>query len=210
MSIPAMPIQRFTTAERLNHWVVALTFILLAVSGLALFHPAFFFLAALLGGGTWARILHPFLGLLMFLSFLGLLVRFLPDSRLGAGDRQWLRQIGDVVANREERLPPAGRFNAGQKLMFWLMLITLVLLLLSGVAFWQPWFAPYFPAGVRRVAVVVHAASAFQLMAGLIVHIYAALWVKGSLRAMLRGTVSPAWTRKHHPAWFEQIKEGRE
>ena len=62
-------IRRYDANERLNHWAVAILFVLLAASGLAFFHPAFWFLSVLLGGGTWARILHPFLGVLMFVLF---------------------------------------------------------------------------------------------------------------------------------------------
>ncbi|MDD5329269.1 MAG: formate dehydrogenase subunit gamma [Sulfuricella sp.] len=201
-------IQRYSTQERLNHWVVAICFILLAASGLALFHPAFFFLNNLLGGGTWARILHPFIGVVMFVSFLGLMARLRADNRITAADRQWMRQYRDVLANREDRLPEVGRFNGGQKYLFWLMAALLLLLLVSGVLVWQPWFAPYFPVWAVRLAAVVHAVSAFLLIAGLIVHIYAALWVKGSVRAMTRGTVSAPWVQKHHPAWLRQIKGG--
>ena len=75
-------VQRHGINERLNHWVVAITFILLALSGLALFHPAFFFLTNLFGGGTWSRILHPFIGVVMFVSF-----------------RAWPRSSGATIAS---------------------------------------------------------------------------------------------------------------
>jgi thiosulfate reductase cytochrome b subunit len=114
-------IQRYTAAERINHWVVAITFVLLALSGLALFHPAFFFLTNLFGGGPWTRILHPYIGLVMFVVFLLLALRFWRDNLLTERDRQWLRQIDDVMNNREDRLPPVGRYNAGQKLLFWVI-----------------------------------------------------------------------------------------
>lgn len=210
MSIPSSLIQRYTTAERLNHWVVTVAFILAALGGLALFHPYFFWLAHLFGSGTWNRILHPFIGLIMFLSFLGLMARFWAYNRITDADRQWVRQIGDVIRKREERLPEVGRYNAGQKYLFWTLAVTIPLLLISGVIFWQPWFAPYFPVVLIRVAVVVHAVSAFILMAGIIVHIYAAIWTKGSIGAMTRGTVTRAWAKKHHPAWLRQIKGGNE
>jgi ferredoxin len=59
-------VPRYNANERVTHWVVAITFVLLAASGLAFFHPAFWFLTSLLGGGAWARILHPFIGVVMF------------------------------------------------------------------------------------------------------------------------------------------------
>jgi len=62
-------IARYTVCERANHWLVAITFILLTLSGLALFHPYFFPLNQLFGGGVWTRILHPFLGVVLIFAF---------------------------------------------------------------------------------------------------------------------------------------------
>ncbi|WP_334039831.1 formate dehydrogenase subunit gamma [Burkholderia ambifaria] len=197
-------IVRYTANERTNHWITAITFVLLALSGLALFHPSMFWLTALFGGGQWTRILHPFVGLVMFVSFAILVVRFWHHNVLDADDRQWLRQIDDVVTNREDRLPPVGRYNAGQKLLFFTLVVCLLLLLLSGIVIWRRYFSFYFPIGVIRAAAVVHAVAAFVLIVSIIVHIYAALWVKGSIGAMVRGTVTLGWARKHHSKWFRE------
>ena len=113
-------IQRYTASERINHWVVAITFILAALSGLALFHPAFFFLTHLFGGGTWTRILHPFIGVVMFLFFIVMAARFWRFNHITAADRQWMKRIGDVMRNRDEDLPELGKYNAGQKYLFWM------------------------------------------------------------------------------------------
>jgi formate dehydrogenase subunit gamma len=201
-------IERYRPAERAHHWFVAISFILLALSGLALFHPAFFFLTHLLGGGPWTRILHPFIGVLLTLSFGWLAVRFWNYNRMTAADRVWLRRVRDVIANRDTGLPEAGRYNAGQKLLFRVVVLTILLLLASGVVIWQPWFTPMFPVGIVRLAVVVHALSAFLAIAAIIVHVYAALWVKGSIRAMTRGTVSRAWAMQHHPGWYREVSKG--
>ncbi|BCF93238.1 formate dehydrogenase subunit gamma [Paraburkholderia largidicola] len=200
-------IVRYTPNERTNHWITAITFVLLALSGLALFHPSMFWLSALFGGGQWTRILHPFVGLVMFVSFMILALRFWHHNYLDADDRQWLRQINDVLTNREDRLPEVGKYNAGQKLLFFVLVVCLLLLLLSGIVIWRAYFAFYFPIEVVRVAAVIHAATAFVLICSIIVHIYAAIWVKGSIGAMVRGTVTLGWARKHHPKWFrESIK----
>jgi len=201
-------IERYHPADRANHWLTAITFILLAASGLALFHPAFFFLSHLFGGGPWMRILHPFIGVVMAVSFYFLAHRFFADNLMTAADWQWVRQLRDVITNHDERLPEVGRFNAGQKLLFWVMIATMLLLLLSGFVIWQPWFAPYFPIQLIRVAVVIHALSAFALMVGIIVHIYAAYWVRGTIRGMTRGTVPRAWAKHHHPGWYRQVTKG--
>ncbi|CAD6561616.1 formate dehydrogenase subunit gamma [Paraburkholderia sabiae] len=200
-------IERYTPNERTNHWITAITFVLLALSGLAMFHPSMFWLSALFGGGQWTRILHPFVGIVMFVSFMILALRFWHHNYLDADDRQWLRQMNDVLMNREDRLPEIGKYNAGQKLLFFVLVLCLLLLLLSGIVIWRAYFAFYFPIEVVRVAAVIHAISAFVLICSIIVHIYAALWVKGSISAMVRGTVTLGWARKHHPKWFrESIK----
>lgn len=198
-------IQRYSARERSNHWLVAITFVLAALSGLALFHPAFFFLAHLFGGGTWARILHPFIGTLMFLFFIAMAARFWRLNRMTPADRRWMRRIGDVLCNRDEDLPESGKYNAGQKYLFWVMVVSIPVLLVSGIVIWQPWFAPYFPIWLLRVAVVVHALAAWVIILGIVVHVYAAIWVKGTLRAMTRGTVSEAWAKHHHRAWYREM-----
>ncbi|KQR78625.1 formate dehydrogenase [Burkholderia sp. Leaf177] len=198
-------ILRYTPNERTNHWITAITFILLALSGLAMFHPAMSWLYALLGGGQWTRILHPFIGCVMFLSFLILALRFWHHNYLDKSDVQWMRQIGDVLNNREEKLPAIGKYNAGQKLLFFTMVACLLLLLASGIVIWRRYFSFYFPIEIIRLAAVVHAAAAFVLIVGIVVHIYAALWIKGSIGAMTRGTVTYGWAKKHHPRWFKEI-----
>lgn len=197
-------IERYTPNQRTNHWIVAIVFVLTAISGLALFHPALFWLSALLGGGTWTRILHPFLGLLMTIAFALLAAAMWRFNRMEPRDWQWLRQGRDVINNREERLPEVGRFNAGQKLAFFVFVLCMLALLLSGVVIWREFFSLYFSIGVIRAAAVVHGLSAFILICAVIVHIYAAFWVKGSLEAMTRGTVTPGWAWKHHRAWFRE------
>jgi formate dehydrogenase subunit gamma len=198
-------IVRYTPNERTNHWITAITFVLLALSGLAMFHPAMSWLFAVFGGGQWTRILHPFVGCVMFVSFLILALRFWHHNYLDRADIQWMKQIGDVLNNREEKLPAIGKYNAGQKLLFFTMVICLLALLASGIVIWRRYFAFYFPIEIIRFAALVHAAAAFMLIVGIVVHIYAALWIKGSIGAMTRGTVTYGWARKHHPNWFKEI-----
>lgn len=202
-------IRRYDANERLNHWVVAILFILLAASGLAFFHPAFWFLSVLLGGGTWARILHPFLGVLMFAFFFVMAMRYWNDNKIQPYDREWGKRLSDVINNRDDNLPPIDKYNVGQKQLFWTMVVTMVLMIVSGIVMWRPYFAGAFPIPLIRIAAVVHMLSAFVLIVGIIVHVYAALfWVRGSLRAMTRGTVSRAWARHHHPLWYRRMTGG--
>jgi formate dehydrogenase subunit gamma len=194
---------RYSADVRTNHWLVALSFVLAALSGLALFHPALFWLSNLFGGGPWTRILHPFIGLFMVLVFLALSARVWDENRFAAADWQWLRQWRDVVNNREERLPEVGRYNAGQKLVFLVLVVCLLALFVTGFLMWRSYFT--LPVSVVRVAGALHAISALVLICTILVHIYAGLWVRGSMHAMLRGTVTPGWAWKHHRAWFRQI-----
>jgi formate dehydrogenase subunit gamma len=196
-------IQRFTAGQRTNHWLLAISFILAAISGLALFHPALFGLSGLFGGGPWTRILHPFLGLAMLLFFVLFAATMVAHVGMRARDWAWLRRIGDFVHSREDKLPEVGRYNAGQKLMFYVVTLCLIGLLLTGIATWRTYFS--FSVDVIRAASVLHAICALILICTIIVHINSAIWVRGSVRAMTRGTVTPGWAFKHHRAWFREI-----
>lgn len=198
-------IVRYRAPTRINHWIVAISFVLAALSGLALFHPALFPLSNLFGGGPWTRILHPFIGVVMVAAFILLAARMWRDNLLDRNDRAWLRGMRDVLANHDDRLPPAGRFNAGQKLLFWCLVTCLLVLLLSGIVIWRAWFSPFFAIGTIRLAAVAHALFGLVLVCAIVVHIYAAIWIKGSIRAMTEGKVSPGWAWRHHRAWFRQL-----
>lgn len=200
-------ILRHSAGERLNHWAVALCFILAGLSGLAFFHPAFFWLTNLFGGGAWTRTLHPFLGAAASLLFLILAARVWKDNRITKADWQWAMRMGDVLRNKTENLPELGKYNFGQKSLTRTLLVAILLLLGSGFMIWQPWFAPEFSVALRRTAVLVHAFAAFVALAGVIVHIYAAYWTRGSIRGMTRGFVSAAWAKHHHAAWCKEATD---
>ena len=106
-------LQRYNASERANHWVVGISFILLALSGLAFFHPALFPLTQLFGGPVWTRILHPFIGVLMALSFLGLFLRFRHLNQMTAADKEWLARAGEMVNGNDHNMPEQGKYNGG-------------------------------------------------------------------------------------------------
>lgn len=199
------PILRYTANQRTHHWLVAILFFMAALSGLALFHPALFWLSHVFGGGPWTRILHPFMGVLMFLLFLGLVIRFWRANFFIANDRLWLKRINRVMRNEEEGVPPIGKYNPGQKLLFWTLLICMWVLLLSGLVIWRVYFSNYFSITAIRLAMLLHAVAAFVLILSIIVHIYAGIWIKGSVNAMLHGWVSSAWAKKHHELWYREV-----
>lgn len=195
-------VPRYSHGERLTHWAVAVAYVALFLSGLALFHPFFYWTSALFGGGPLMRIIHPFLGAAFGVLFYAYALRLVHDNLLVPSDRRWLAGMFRYMNKRGEPVPVEGKYNAGQKLMYWSMIVVIALLFVSGIAMWRPWFAPGVPLGLRRVANVVHAVMAFVMFVGIGIHIYAAYWTKGSMRAMTRGTVSRAWARAHHPGWL--------
>jgi formate dehydrogenase subunit gamma len=102
-------------------------------------------------------------------------------------------------------VPVEGKYNAGQKIMYWSMVVVIAALLVTGLLIWRPYIAPKISLDGRRVASVIHAIMAFIMFVGIGIHIYAAYWTKGSMRAMTRGTVTRAWARFHHPGWYAKV-----
>ena len=206
---PTTTVDRYTTAARINHWITAISLILLAISGLSLFHPSLFFLTKLFGGGEITRIIHPWIGVVLFFSFLGLFLRFWRLNLWKAEDGTWMRRIRDVLAGREENLPELGKYNAGQKLVFWGMAALIVILISSGVVIWDEYFYQFTGLGQKRVAILIHSAAAIVAIIIWITHVYAAIWVRGTVRAMVRGDVTGGWAWRHHRKWLrEEIKKG--
>lgn len=188
-------ILRYTANQRTNHWLVAILFFMAGLSGLALFHPSLFWLSNLFGGGPWTRILHPFMGVAMFVLFLGLVLRFWRANFFIDNDWKWMRRIDRVLVNDEESVPPVGKYNAGQKLLFWTLLLCMLGLLFTGLVIWRAYFSAYFGISVIRWAMLLHALAGFILVLSIIIHIYAGLWIKGSVDAMMHGWVSRAWAK---------------
>ena len=196
-------IQRYSAAERANHWVVAISFVLLALSGLAFFHPSFFFMTNLFGGGPWTRILHPYIGVIMAVGFLLMFFRFWQLNIIKDRDVEWLKNMPALLDGDHDKMPPVEKYNGGQKVLFWLLVLCMLGLVVTGVLMWRAWWN--LPVTVVRAASLVHAISAFGLIGLIMAHIYAAIWTKGTIRAMTRGTVTRAWAKFHHPLWYRRM-----
>ena len=196
-------LQRYKPEERVNHWITGISFILLALSGLAFFHPAFYPLTALFGGGEWARIAHPFIGIIMAAAFLKLFLRFRHLNVMTKEDHEWLSRAKEMLDGDDHNMPHAGKYNGGQKRMFWVMAICTALLFVSGLLIWRAQLP--IPTSMARIGAVVHAATAAIMIAMIIVHVYAAIWVKGTIRAMWYGTVTRAWAKQHHRMWYREM-----
>jgi formate dehydrogenase subunit gamma len=197
-------IVRYGLATRIVHWAIALLFVLLFLSGLALFHPSFYWLAELFGGGATMRVLHPFMGVSLCLFFLGYAAGIWRKNLLVPGDREWLANAMAIMSKKKD-VPVPGKYNAGQKVMFWVMGVSVLGLTATGLMFWRPYFTETFGAEVRRVAIAAHVVFAFLMFAAIGVHVYAAFFTKGSTSAMLRGTVPRAWAKAHHPGWYREV-----
>ena len=196
-------LQRYSAGERANHWVVGICFILLALSGLAFFHPAFFPLTQLFGGGPWTRILHPYIGVVMMLFFIMMFLRFWHLNVMEQRDVEWLKNVNKMIDGNDHDMPEQGKYNGGQKVLFWGLVVGMLALTASGVAMWRAWL--HLPVDMVRVASVVHAAAAVWMIGLIIMHVYAAIWTRGTIRAMLYGTVTRAWAKQHHRGWYRKM-----
>ncbi|GLK80588.1 formate dehydrogenase subunit gamma [Methylopila turkensis] len=201
-------VHRYPASARVNHWITAFSFILLTLSGLALFHPSLFFLTDLFGGGANTRAFHPWIGVVLALSFSVLFVRFWKHNLWNRDDTQWTKQIGDVVAGHEEKLPELGKYNAGQKMVFWGTALLIVVLFASGLVIWDEYFHGLVSIGTNRLAALVHSLAAIAAILLIIVHIYAGIWVKGSVRGMTQGNVTGGWAWRHHRKWLRSEVKG--
>ena len=205
MSYPRGTIIRHSTFARVTHWITGICFVLLMLSGLAMFHPLFFWLSGLFGGGQWTRAVHPWIGVLLMLSYLGLIIQFWRDNLPSQDDVRWMQKIDRVLINEEEGVPEVPRFNAGQKFVFWSMALFVPVLFFTGLIIWEYYFASYTPIEVQRIALLVHSLLAIAAIIVWIIHVYAALWVRGSMRAMTQGYVTPGWAWRHHRKWFRGL-----
>jgi formate dehydrogenase subunit gamma len=197
---------RFASFERFTHWLTASCFIVLALSGLnisfgrililPLFGPEAFATMS-----TYAKYAHDYLA---FPFMLGLVIMFLiwiKDNIPGRLDVLWIKQGGGILANGKH--PLAKRFNAGQKGIFWMVIIGGALMSVSG------WFLlfPYLPANVTALQVwtVIHAVIAMLFIAGILAHIYiGTVGMEGAFEAMGTGEVDLNWAKEHHSLWVEE------
>ena len=153
---------RHSLALRLNHWITAGCFMLLLLSGLSFFDPMLFWLSALFGGGQSARALHPWIGVVLLVSYAGMVVQSWRGNLWTRDDVAWIRHMPQVLANREEAAPEVGRYNAGQKVLFWLLALCMLGLFVTGFCFWRP-LADGLPILLVRFATLFHAVCATGL-----------------------------------------------
>lgn len=195
---------RHRLASRVIHWCVALFFFVCLLSGLPIWTPVFSWLAPLFGSLSVCRVIHPWAGLLFTASSLAMFVRWLGEMKLTAHDRAWLdpRQVIRYMTH-ESHDPEVGKYNGGQKMFFFTAAAGALGLLVSGVVLWLPM---RFPMAVRLGGILLHDATFILFAIAIVAHIYMGTTaLPGTFQAMVRGTVSRAWARAHHPRWYRDV-----
>jgi formate dehydrogenase subunit gamma len=204
--LPHGRILRYQFHERLTHWVAAFSFIYLMLTGLAFWSPWLFWIAIVLGGGQTSRTLHPWAGLIFAGAVLYMYVLWAGQMHTTETDKAWWRSIRHYIRNEDERMPPAGRYNAGQKLLFWGFFVCGLLLLLSGAILWFPEWISWNLRFLRYLAVLVHASSALLAIGLFMIHVYMSVFAeRGAFGSVIRGDVSLDFAKRYHPGWYKEI-----
>jgi formate dehydrogenase subunit gamma len=205
-AMPEDEVQRYTFAERAYHWINAISYTYLMLTGLAIFTPLAYWLAYVLGGPATIRYWHPWVGLIYLATIFWMHRMWKRDMQKIPEDERWSKNIRAYAENRDELMPPQGRFNAGQKQFWWVMLYCTFILLITGIIMWIPEKMPRELHWVLPITVFIHSATALITIAAFIIHVYMSVWVTpGSVKAMVEGHVSTRWARTHHRLWYEKI-----
>jgi formate dehydrogenase subunit gamma len=198
---------RYTFRERVIHWLAGFSYLYLLLSGLAFYTPYLYWMSSLLGGGPTARFWHPWMGLLFAVVMFFMDGMWRSDMRTTEDDRRWIRAVRNYVENRDDQVPPVGRFNAGQKQFYWVMFWGAIVLLLSGLVMWFPELMPAGLYWLRGLAILIHEIAALVTIGAFIIHVYMGVFmVKGGFKAIVHGYVSARWASAHHRLWFERAR----
>lgn len=228
-------VTRFGGAERFGHWLTAVSFIILGVSGLNMLYGRYF-MKDILGPEIFSQVIyygklfHNYVAFAFMVGLVLILVLWIKDNLPSRTDFVWLLKGGGLLSKHTH--PPARKFNAGQKLIFWLVILGGLSLSLSGLALMFPFELPMFAktfeimnmAGFERLAGFAlptaltpiqevqlsqlwHSAVALVLIAIIIAHIYiGTVGMEGAFDAMGSGEVDANWAREHHSLWYEKIR----
>ena len=204
--IPHDHVLRYEFNERLNHWVAAGSFIYLMLTGLAFWSPWLFWLASALGGAELSRMLHPWVGLVFFVSVCYMYALWSSQMKHDPVDTEWWKSLHYYIRNEDDKMPPAGRYNAGQKLLFWSFFLGGILLLASGLVLWFTESIPWAWRWLRYLSVVVHAGTALLMIGNLMIHVSMGVFAeRGAFGSVIRGDVSLAFAKRYHPGWYQEI-----
>jgi formate dehydrogenase subunit gamma len=201
---------RFDAIERFVHWLAGTTFVILGLTGLN-FTYGKKVLLPLIGPDAFSsfteacKYAHNFLSFPFVLGVIGMLLLWAKDNLPTAVDIKWLKEGGGFVGSKH---PPAWRFNAGQKLLFWGVVFATILVAVPGYTLVFPFYVT--SIGGMQVAEMVHAIGAMLFIAAIIAHIYiATIGMEGGIDAMTDGKVDLNWAKQHHSLWVEQELHGK-
>jgi len=201
---------RFNSLERFVHWMTASCFIVLGLSGLnislgrivllPLIGPDAFTLVS-----QWGKYAHNFLAVPFVLGIVLMLVIWIKDNLPSRLDVAWIAAGGGIVGGGH---PPARRFNAGQKLIFWSVILGGAALAVTGTIMMFPF--QWTDVTGMQLATVVHALIGVVIVAVMLAHIYiGTIGMEGAFDAMGSGEVDRNWAKSHHSLWVEEIESGR-
>jgi formate dehydrogenase subunit gamma len=206
-------IERFNAVERTTHWTMAISFVLLALSGVVILWGKHIVLPWLgYAGFSWLTILsknmHNFVGPLFIFSIIVMALLFFKDNLPRSYDIAWMKRLGGMFDKTGGEVP-SGRFNAGEKVVFWAGLLGL------GAAVSITGLILDFPnwnqgRELMQQANVVHAVAAVFFIAMIMGHAYlGSIGMEGAYRAMRDGYVDEQWAKEHHEIWYDEVKQGR-
>ena len=198
-------IPRFNGFERFSHWLTAVSFVVLGLTGLNITFGKILLLP-LIGPDDFsefaqaAKYVHNFVSFSFVAGLILVVALWIRDNIPRQVDITWLKEGGGFIKSKH---PPAGRFNAGEKLVFWFALGAGAAVIVSGYLLMFPFYVTDI-AGMQ-IAQIVHAVVAVFFVAVILAHIYiGTLGMEGAFEAMAEGTVDLNWAREHHSIWFEE------
>lgn len=204
-------IKRFQPSDRYAHWFMAIVWVALAVTGLiisfgkSLLLPVIGFTAF-----SWvaaaAKNLHNFIGPFLIVAVPWMIVRYLRYNWVDKEDLIWMTKI---IGNLTSHEYPSGKFNGGEKMVFWLVLVVLsTVLIVTGLVLDFPNFGQ--SRSTMQIVNLIHMLGAYVAMALACVHIYlGTVGMTGAYRAMRDGYVTAEWAQHHHERWYADVKAGK-
>jgi formate dehydrogenase subunit gamma len=200
---------RFKAFERFSHWLTAVSFVILGLTGLNITFGKILLLP-LVGPETFsdisqiAKYLHNFTSFAFVAGLLLIAVIFFRDNLLARVDVEWVKQGGGFIKSKHA---PAGRFNLGEKMVYWLSVAAGVAVSASGFLLLFPFYGTNIAD--MQLAQVAHAIIAILFIALILAHIYiGTLGMEGAFEAMGTGEVDLNWAREHHDRWLAGQLEG--
>jgi formate dehydrogenase subunit gamma len=202
---------RFSGFERFMHWMTAGTFVILAISGLNITFGKNLLLPligpeAFTGFSQWGKYAHNYLSFAFSIGLVFIFFMWIKDNVPSGTDVEWLKQGGGIVGNKH---PLARRFNAGQKIVYWVVVIGGVALAITGYLLMFPFYGGIGISGMQT-AQVIHGIIGVLLIAAMLAHIYiGTIGMEGAFEAMSTGEVDLNWAEEHHTLWVEEERKGR-